>query len=1506
MKKFMTMLLSVALAACAWADPSVVIESPAEGEFIGFVSAVDGFTLPLQLGASDDDLNAADGFKILVTCGESTLYAKDDILFRKGLPTDLEINEGYGYNPTSRYQTATITVTTPDKRVTTGTFTFRVLPPGGVLVHDIDEINAAIDGVEGQDYYTLVFTKTNNIPIADGEAIALPTPGEDINIYFDGEGLLDVSAIVPEFGTPYDVVTNFATNNFVEEVWDDDREEYVPRAITTVAEQLAHFIETNGVAKIVYDDKRMAISLVARGESEDFPWVLDAATNVTAWIDAETKNLVIDNGLRGNSYGISLVALTNNFARYRYAGGSSLNAAVKEGENAYTTPPCWIGENGAYETLGDAIGAGEATVFPGYGVAYDANGASGVMTNDAFAVGKDVTLTKNAFTALGYTFGGWALDATNAAVHADGQTGRDFASTNGSVTLYAKWNLDTNGVRVTDFDSFTNGIAQAANQASSLPVTIGFTAGVRIPEGVTVTLPADTGFNGLAYEDETTLGLEDGVLYADPLRGEVTVDALVLMQAANGGTIPPLKALSEGEDGLAVTNDVVMLLGDDGVPYESIEAVLEADPRPATVRLFEGDGYVVSYDGNGAAGEMANDKFIPTISTNLTANAFTAVGYAFAGWTTNGVDEVAYADGAAGVDFVDVNETLALTAKWDDTGVAVTAFDVLTNALVTATNQAASLPVTVMLTGSVPVPQDGVVTVYGSPAVTFGGEGKFDVSGIVPQFCAPVAVGEGFADESALALFDAKGVSLPVFGGGTVSLVARGETEDFPWILDAEKNVTAWVEPALTNLAAVVIDNGLSASCAEIGLAALVDDMARYGYTPAVTPLNALVKVVEDDGTSYRIPTYWIGAKGTYETLEAALEADEAAVTPNFVSEKIPAVVAESGSGSDGLVYTAVVANEPGVVSNAIQAVFAEGLLAQATNGLVNVRLVVSAESATDVAAQAEEIAVAITNGVADVAGLVVDCVDFSVFFNDERQTTLAEPVGIRIPWTIDPQRDYAVARLHDDVAEKLPVGEENAVDGEYVEFGTDGLVIHAKKFSLYAIGEITPFATVTVSTGLAGCTYVVSNLTAGVEIAIDSFVDGGVTYKLPVGAKVSVTCVPEEGYVVDGDPTFVIDPVTRDTTLANVVLPIARKEELPCPVEGELLYPMGDGGRFVPATKLVETFNGAFFGADGVEGLVTLKLTRPGRHTGLFNIQARVKTLTDKATYTFKTTKVAVPEEGVLTLELAGRSKRDREHRLVVTLDGDSLTGTFDGYAIDGARDVFAIRNHPKRVALEPFVGTWTGLFADEDGKTFGASFSVKVAKTARASVKVKGTDGRTMVCPSKVEIGADGRVMVPVTVSRLSGGVRTSIGFRIFFKKATEGVGAKAINVTSVRRWSRQTGVAAVRKLAFVGAETLTVTPKAFRTSYVPVLAPTYDEVLGPVVRESLRLDAFGHITGTVSWKVASSDARGREQARLVKGKVTGVVVGEVGFGAVAVKLPTGENVSIGLVAHHAGDVR
>ena len=95
---------------------------------------------------------------------------------------------------------------------------------------------------------------------------------------------------------------------------------------------------------------------------------------------------------------------------------------------------------------------------------------------------------------------------------------------------------------------------------------------------------------------------------------------------------------------------------------------------------------------------------------------------------------------------------------------------------------------------------------------------------------------------------------------------------------------------------------------------------------------------------------------------------------------------------------------------------------------------------------------------------------------------------------------------------------------------GLSGLVlIKSYKTSSDVVG-------ITLPTGMAGYGYVVSNLTAGTEIRTDN--EGG--YALPIGAKVGIYTVAEEGYVIVGTNPYVIDEVTIDTVIDASALPMA------------------------------------------------------------------------------------------------------------------------------------------------------------------------------------------------------------------------------------------------------------------------------------------------------------------------------------------------------------------------------
>ena len=378
-----------------------------------------------------------------------------------------------------------------------------------------------------------------------------------------------------------------------------------------------------------------------------------------------------------------------------------------------------------------------------------------------------------------------------------------------------------------------------------------------------------------------------------------------------------------------------------------------------------------------------------------------------------------------------------------------------------------------------------------------------------------------------------------------------------------------------------------------------------------------------------------------------------------------------------------------------------------------------------------------------------------------------------------------------------------------------------------------------------------------------------GVTYELPLGAKIEIFVVPDASHaVVEGTNPLIIEKVTAETSVTADMLPQFVKTS-----ENFRLYPNGDGHAFVPATKSSEQFLGTIIGESGVEGTIDLKMTKPNKKTGLFTLTATVKTLVDKASYSFKAKDVSSFVNGSLTVPLEGTNAKSKEHTLKVTLDGDSLTGLFDDCVIDGAKQAFAISKHVKRDAILPYVGTWTGAFEADAGL---CSFSAKLTKTGAATVKVLMTDGKSLSCSAKAEVGAGGIVAVPVTVSRNAKGVMESFGFRLVFATLPDGTKVcDAADVSPVRGWTKKTGaVAIIAETEFDAAALLTMTSKEFKTLEVTV-DPALTEQLGSITKNGLKFAAStGLISGSLKWGKVS-------------GKASGVVIGEVGFGTISVKI-------------------
>ena len=74
--------------------------------------------------------------------------------------------------------------------------------------------------------------------------------------------------------------------------------------------------------------------------------------------------------------------------------------------------------------------------------------------------------------------------------------------------------------------------------------------------------------------------------------------------------------------------------------------------------------YYVAFNANGGVGTMASVTNVCDVSTALTSNAFTRVGYEFTGWAKSADGEVEYSDGAAVTNLANAGKSVTLYAKW--------------------------------------------------------------------------------------------------------------------------------------------------------------------------------------------------------------------------------------------------------------------------------------------------------------------------------------------------------------------------------------------------------------------------------------------------------------------------------------------------------------------------------------------------------------------------------------------------------------------------------------------------------------------------------------------------------------------------------------------------------------------------------------------------------------------------------------------------------------------------
>ena len=143
---------------------------------------------------------------------------------------------------------------------------------------------------------------------------------------------------------------------------------------------------------------------------------------------------------KGKAYTIKATPTTGySFSNWTASSGAS-NITIANTSNASTTVTFKNYSSDATVT---------ASFKPNtYAVQFNANGGTGTMQNQSFTYDAAQKLTANAFSKTGYTFAGWATSSGGDAVYADEQSVSNLTNVNnGTVTLYAKWTLNTYTVK---------------------------------------------------------------------------------------------------------------------------------------------------------------------------------------------------------------------------------------------------------------------------------------------------------------------------------------------------------------------------------------------------------------------------------------------------------------------------------------------------------------------------------------------------------------------------------------------------------------------------------------------------------------------------------------------------------------------------------------------------------------------------------------------------------------------------------------------------------------------------------------------------------------------------------------------------------------------------------------------------------------------------------------------------------------------------------------------------
>ena len=374
-----------------------------------------------------------------------------------------------------------------------------------------------------------------------------------------------------------------------------------------------------------------------------------------------------------NNAGASGVMANQNIAQ-----GSSVQLSPNEFTYPGWTFAGWAMTPDGVITYADewyyTMGSSNLTLFaiwtqsPSHQLAFNPNGGSGTMSNQAFREGLPALLASNEFTREGYSFDGWSDSPSGSVLYADNG---EFTIGSADMTLYALWNPNTYSISFDKNDPEVSGSME--NQQMEFDSSSALSVNVFTKAGWSFAGWSTTPSGSVQYVDggEYTMGSDNVVLYA-----QWTANLYVITFEKNDAdAIGSMSIQSIACDSSSALNSCEFsktgwsFLGWADTPGGPVVYSDSADylMGAADISLYAKwsvNSYPISFNVgfDGPDGLMDNQlvEFGSTVTLNL--NSFYWIGSSFTGWNTSfDGSGTEYTDGDS---FTMDQEGVTLFAQW--------------------------------------------------------------------------------------------------------------------------------------------------------------------------------------------------------------------------------------------------------------------------------------------------------------------------------------------------------------------------------------------------------------------------------------------------------------------------------------------------------------------------------------------------------------------------------------------------------------------------------------------------------------------------------------------------------------------------------------------------------------------------------------------------------------------------------------------------------------------------